>query len=93
MPLLFFFLLFFHLVVCLFQAGYNPDQGQSKQIREEQTNPVEPSPRALVDLKIVSVPGEVEGDWGQREKQAPTSLLLLLTLHERAHRQPFIDSL
>lgn len=45
--------------MCLFQAGWDPDQGQSKQIREEQTNPAEPLPKASVDLKTIHVPGEV----------------------------------
>lgn len=40
-------------------AGCDPDHGQSKQIREEQTNVAEPLPEAPADVKIISVPGEV----------------------------------
>lgn len=41
------------LVLCLFQAGWDPAQGQSKQIGEEQTHPAEPLPKAPVDLKSI----------------------------------------
>lgn len=57
----YFTLLFSCLVLCLFQAGWDPDQGQSKQIREEQTNSAEPLPKVPVDLKTIYVPGEVGG--------------------------------
>lgn len=55
----YFILLVSHLVLCLFRAGCDPDHGQSKQIREEQTNVAEPLPEAPADVKIISVPGEV----------------------------------
>lgn len=51
--------------LCLFQAGCDPDQGQSKRIREEQTNPAEPLPKAPVDLKTIYVPGEARAGEGR----------------------------
>lgn len=44
-------------MLCLFQAGCDPDHGQSKQIREEQTNVAELLPEAPADVKIIYVPG------------------------------------
>jgi hypothetical protein len=71
----------------LFQADCNPDQGQSKQIREKRTNLAEPLPKALVDLKIIYVPGEVE----ERETQPLQSSCFYGHCMNLLIQQPFIE--
>lgn len=80
----YFILLVSYLVLCLFRAGCDPDHGQSKQIREEQTNVAEPLPEAPADVRIIYVPGEVgegyRGSGGDTHKPP-----LSQTLCEFAH--------
>lgn len=61
------------LFLCLFQAGCDPDQEQSKWIRKEQTNPAEPLPKAPADPKTIYVAGGGGGGRRlQRKEEANT---------------------